>query len=94
MDVGLVTKIVLGFLLYILGDIVYMAKCSWCKGEMPDERLEFYTVCADCNNEKAYLGLQNFGHKTASVAVLIKPTGTPQNNEVIRQAINAHKRKR
>lgn len=67
-----------------------MALCSWCQKSMPDERLELYSTCKDCTNEKPYFGVSVYPHKTGGHAVLIKGN----NSEGIRQAQNANKRKR
>lgn len=67
-----------------------MATCSWCSTQMPDERLEFYSTCAKCTNEKPYFAVQMYAHKTGGHAVLIKG----DNKENVRLAQNANRRKR
>lgn len=67
-------------------------KCVNCGQSMPIERLEFYLLCKQCNNEKPNMGFSVFSHKTAPEIQIIK--NKKSNIEAIRRAKRANKRAR
>lgn len=71
--------------------------CETCKERIPDERaaLGYKRRCVKHSDEKAYFGLQEYGHKTAGYAVIVKPSGDDeQDEEVKRRMMRAYKRER
>lgn len=64
-----------------------MHKCKTCGVVIPDERvaLGYKETCVKHSKEKAYFGLQEYGHKTAGYAVIVKPSGDDEEDEETRR---------
>lgn len=58
-------------------------KCQVCHKDIPPERAElgYTTRCVKHSDTKAYFGLQEFAHKTAGYAVIVKPSGDEEEDE-------------
>lgn len=70
-----------------------MRNCCKCGCEIPALRLEALpntTTCVGCSRVKSYVGLMDWGHKTAPEIVMLDP----DDKENLRRAIAISERRR
>ena len=70
-----------------------MRNCAKCGCEIPALRLEALpntTTCVGCSRVKSYVGLMDYGHKTAPEIVILNP----DDKENVRRAVAIYERRR